>query len=397
MRSDWLNDAQWIEADVIRMRRHLHQYPEVSFQEEETSTYIYNKLVSYGLTDIQRNVGNGYGLVATIQGQGGTGGPVIALRADMDALPIKEEADYPFPSKKSGIMHACGHDGHTAILLGVAHLVQRKRAEFRGTVMFIFQHGEEVKPGGAKSIIATGLLDNVDEIYGLHVDPQLTVGQMSYSMDYGSAASDTIKIDVQGRSGHASRPQEAIDSIIIASEIITNLQTLVSRTVDPFKPAVLTFGSVQAGGTAKNIIADQALIHGTIRTFSEEVRLHLKRKLIQMTEAIVGMNDGEVVVTYQDGYPALLNTAELVKESVKVIKDKQVFDRVFELSPTLIGEDFAYYLQDIPGAFFHLGISDKGSKNNYPLHHPKFSINEASLLKGVQLFLAILLNKLEVV
>lgn len=396
MRTDWLNDAQWLEADVIRIRRHLHQYPELSFQETATSDYIYQKLISYGITDIERHVGNGFGLIASVQGQGGPG-PVIALRADMDALPITEETDYLYRSKLPGNMHACGHDGHTAILLGVAHLVQRKKAEFRGTVVFIFQHGEEVKPGGAKSILASGFLDNVDEIYGLHVEPQLAVGQMSYSMDYGSAASDSIQIAIQGLSGHASRPQEAIDSVIIASEIITNLQTLVSRTVDPFKPAVLTFGSVQAGGTAKNIIADQAMIYGTIRTFSEEVRLHLKRKLIQMVEAIVSMNDGEVVVTYQDGYPALLNTPELVTESVQVIKEAEIFDRLFELSPTLIGEDFAYYLQEIPGAFFHLGVSDQGSQSNYPLHHPKFSMNEASLLKGVELFLAILMNKLEAV
>lgn len=256
----------------------------------------YNKLVSYGLDNIQRNVGDGYGIVATIQGQIGEG-PVIALRADMDALPIKEETDYPFVSKKPGVMHACGHDGHTAILLGVVHLIQSKRAEFRGSVVFVFQHGEEVKPGGAKSILTSGLLDKVEEIYGLHVDPQLTVGQMSYSLDYGSAASDSIKIEIQGKSGHASRPQEAIDSVIIASEIITNLQSLVSRTVAPFKPAVLTFGSVRAGGTAKNIIADQALIYGTIRTFSEEMRLLLKRKFIQMTKAIVEMSDGVVDIT----------------------------------------------------------------------------------------------------
>lgn len=393
MRSDWLNDAQWLEADVIRNRRHLHQLPELSFQELNTSNFIYNKLVSYGLTNIQRNVGNGYGIVAQIKGEGGPG-PVIALRADMDALPIEEATDYRFRSQIKGVMHACGHDGHTAILLAVAQLVHRKKAEFRGTVVFVFQHGEEVKPGGAKSILASGLLDEVDEIYGLHVDPQLAIGQMSYSMDYGSACSDTIQIAVQGKSGHASRPHEAIDSVIMAAEIITNLQTMVSRTVDPFKPAVLTFGSVQAGGTAKNIIADQAMIYGTIRTFSEDVRLHLKKKLFQMVEAIVSMNDGEVEINYQDGYPALINTAELVEELVTVFKHKQIFNRMFELSPTLIGEDFAYYLQDIPGAFFHIGVSAQGDPHKYPLHHPKFSMEEASLMNGVKLFLSILMHKL---
>jgi len=259
MQNTWIDDANWVEADVIRARRYLHRHPELSFQEQATSDYIYNKLVGYGIPDIQHSVGNGHSVIARIEGVTDKG-PTIALRADMDALPIEEETDLPFKSVHSGKMHACGHDAHTAILLGVANLMQHKKNEFHGTIVFIFQHGEEVKPGGAKSIMESGCLDDVDEIYGLHVDPQLNIGEMSYSYDYSSASSDSIQIAVQGKGGHASRPQEAVDSVIIAAEIITNLQTLISRNVDPFKPAVLTFGSVQAGGTAKNIIADQALI-----------------------------------------------------------------------------------------------------------------------------------------
>ena len=393
MQNTWIDDASWVEADVIRSRRYLHRHPELSFQEQATSDYIYDKLVSYGISNIQRSVGNGHSVIARIEGVTNKG-PTIALRADMDALPIEEETDLPFKSVYSGKMHACGHDAHTAILLGVANLMQHKKKKFHGTIVFIFQHGEEVKPGGAKSIMESGCLDDVDEIYGLHVDPQLNIGEMSYSYDYSSASSDSIQIAVQGKGGHASRPQEAVDSVIIAAEIITNLQTLISRNVDPFKPAVLTFGSVQAGGTAKNIIADQALIYGTLRTFSENIRLTIKEKLIKMVEAIALMNEGEVSINYQDGYPALLNNKEIVKQAVSVIKTQGAFKKVFERSPSLIGEDFAYYAQEIPGAFFQLGTSDPNFEERYPLHHPKFNIKEAALLKGVQLFISILSDRL---
>lgn len=394
---NWLDEVKAVEPDVIEMRRYLHQHPELSFAEYKTADYIYKQLCSFGVEDIQRNVGNGLGIVARIHGA--KPGPVIALRADFDALPIHEETDLPFKSQNEGVMHACGHDAHTAMLLGVAQIMNQHKNNFAGSVVCIFQNAEETKPGGAKSMIEDGALEDVDVIYGIHVVPEHEVGNVGYSMSYGSAASDTIEINVQGRGGHASRPHEAIDSVVIASEIITNLQSIVSRFVDPIDPAVLTFSSVAAGGgTAPNIIADQAKIKGTVRTFSEETRQTIKRKFKQMTQAIVEMNDGSVEVNYYDGYPALLNNRELVKNIVDRIQSAQLFNEVLEIGPmngaAMIGEDFAYYLQKVPGAFLNIGVKNPGESEAYPLHHPKFNLAEEALSKGMELYLFLLMQHL---
>lgn len=393
----WLQHASEIEADVIDMRRHLHQYPEVSFKEYQTADYIYQQLQSFGITDIRRNVGNGLGIVARVEGH--KPGPVIALRADFDALPIKEETDIPFKSLHEGVMHACGHDAHTAMLLGVARIMNQNRFDISGTVVFIFQHAEETKPGGAKSMIQDDALLDVDLIYGLHVVPEYPVGHVGYSLSYGSAASDTVKIHIQGRGGHASKPQEAIDSIIIASEIITNLQSIVSRFVNPQDPAVLTFSSVEAGGgVAPNVIADKATIVGTVRTFSEETRQIVKRKCIQMAQVIAEMNDGTVEVDYYDGYPALINTKNIVEDAVQTIQSSQLFPGVSEIGPmtgaAMIGEDFAYYLKHVPGAFLNIGVGQEGADEVYPLHHPKFKLNEGGLVKGMEVYLLLLMKHL---
>lgn len=397
---EWLQQARAIEADVIKMRRHLHQYPEVSFEEHQTADFVYQQLRSFGIVDIRRNVGNGVGIVAKIHGQ--QPGPVIALRADMDALPITEEADVAFKSVHEGVMHACGHDAHTAMLLGVARVMNRNRFDFSGTIVFIFQNAEETKPGGAKSMIEDDALQDVDVIYGLHVMPEYPVGHVGYSLSYGSAASDTIKINIQGKGGHAAKPQQAIDSVIIASEIITNLQAIVSRFVDPIHPAVLTFSSVNAGGgIAPNIIADQATILGTVRTFTEEARQIVKRKVAQMAESIALMNDGTAEVEYFDGYPALVNTKEVVEDAIQQIQATQLFEEVVEIGPmtgaAMVGEDFAYYLQHVPGAFLNIGVGQAEADEVYPLHHPKFNLNESGLVKGMEVYLLLLMKHLKVV
>lgn len=396
IKSDWYIQAKSIEEDVIQIRRHLHQYPELSFKEERTSDFIYQQLISYGITDIRQNVGNGYGIVAKVHGQ--SKGPVIALRADIDALPITEATNLAFKSTNNGVMHACGHDAHTAILLGVARILHNHRFDFEGTVVFIFQNAEESQPGGAKSMIEDGALEDVDKIYGIHVVPEQEVGDVGYSLDYGSAASDTFKIQIQGRGGHGAKPHQSLDSVVIASEVITNLQTIVSRYVDPIHPAVLSFASVKAGGgVANNIIADKAVISGTVRTFSEDTRQLIKNKLFQMTELIVDMNDSSVDIHYQDGYPALLNTKEVVEEAVSQLKVSNLFGDLIEIGPmngaAMIGEDFAYYLKEVPGAFLNVGVKNP-SLETYPLHHPKFNLNEDGLLKGMEVFLTILANQL---
>lgn len=396
-RTDWFQHAQAIEADVIKIRRHLHQHPELSFQEKHTASYIYQQLRSYGITDIRRQVGNGYGLVAKVHGQ--AEGPVIALRADMDGLPITERTEVEFKSIHSGVMHACGHDAHTAMLLGVARIMNSLRSEFSGSIVFIFQNAEESQPGGAKSMIEAGAIEGVDMIYGLHVAPEQPVGNVGYSLNYGSAASDTFEIKIQGRGGHGAKPHQSLDSVVIASEIITNLQTIISRYVDPMSPAVLSFAGVNAGGgAANNIIADQATIVGTVRTFSEEVRQLIKKKFHQMIEAIVAMNDSTAEIFYRDGYPALLNTTSVVEETIEQLQLAQRFQQLVEIGPmtgaAMIGEDFAYYLKQVPGAFLNLGIKSLGKEASYPLHHPKFELDEAALLKGIEVYLVILMHQL---
>lgn len=398
-RTEWFHYAEVVQADVIKIRRHLHQYPELSFQEKRTADYIYQQLVSYGITDIQRQVGNGYGLVAKVHGC--AEGPVIALRADIDALPITEQTEVSFKSLHSGVMHACGHDAHTAMLLGVARIMNSLRSEFSGSVVFIFQNAEESQPGGAKSMIEAGAIEGVDKIYGLHVAPDQPVGNVGYSLNYGSAASDTFEIKIQGRGGHGARPHQSLDSVVIASEIITNLQTIISRYVDPMTPAVLSFAGVNAGsGAANNIIADQATIVGTVRTFSEDVRQLIKKKFHQMITAIVEMNDSTADVFYRDGYPALLNTTSVVEQTIEQLEQAQRFNQLVEIGPmngaAMIGEDFAYYLKEVPGAFLNLGIKTPGKKETYPLHHPKFELDEAALLKGMEVYLVVLTNQLVV-
>lgn len=395
-KTSWYAKAKSIEADVIQVRRHLHRYPELSFKEEATSEYIYQQLRSYGITDIRRNVGNGYGIVAKVHGE--ASGPVIALRADMDALPITEDTDLDFKSVHKGVMHACGHDAHTAILLAVARISHSHRHDFTGTIVFIFQNAEESQPGGAKSMIEDGALENVDKIFGIHVVPEQEVGNVGYSLDYGSAASDTFEIRIQGRGGHGAKPHQSLDSVVIASEVITNLQTIVSRYVDPIHPAVLSFASVKAGGgVANNIIADKAVISGTVRTFSEDIRQLIKEKLFQMIESVVAMNDSSVDIHYQDGYPALLNTKEVVESAVKQLKASNLFGELIQIGPmngaAMIGEDFAYYLKEVPGAFLNVGVKNSRIES-YPLHHPKFNLNEDGLLKGIEVFLTILANHL---
>ncbi|MEB7389816.1 amidohydrolase [Aerococcus viridans] len=254
----WLKHAASIESDVVQVRRHLHKNPELSFEEVATANFVYMELLSAKIFDIDRNVGDGYGIVARVHGS--KPGPTIALRADMDALPITEETDLPFASENTGAMHACGHDIHTATLLGVAQVIQAHRDEFAGTVVFIFQHAEEKKPGGAKAIVDAGYLAGVDAVFGLHIDPSKEAGTVGYSLGYGSAASDAFEIKIQGRGGHASSPHTAIDSVVIAAETIANLQTLVSRVSNPIEPLVVTVAGVDAGMGAPNIIADTATL-----------------------------------------------------------------------------------------------------------------------------------------
>ncbi len=399
----WLKHAASIESDVVQVRRHLHKNPELSFEEVATANFVYMELLSAKIFDIDRNVGDGYGIVARVHGS--KPGPTIALRADMDALPITEETDLPFASENTGAMHACGHDIHTATLLGVAQVIQAHRDEFAGTVVFIFQHAEEKKPGGAKAIVDAGYLAGVDAVFGLHIDPSKEAGTVGYSLGYGSAASDAFEIKIQGRGGHASSPHTAIDSVVIAAETIANLQTLVSRVSNPIEPLVVTVAGVDSGMGAPNIIADTATLVGTVRSSSPEGRVTIKNQFIQIAEMTAAMHGGSASVDYEEGYPAIQNTASIVTDLVAAIDYSAVFTDVIENTAAtgamMNGEDFAYYLEDTPGAFFTIGCDflekDKQGQASYPLHNSRFVANEACILNAMSLFLVTLSQYLKVV
>lgn len=388
----WIKDLDSYHEDTLAIRRHLHQHPEPSFEEKETAAFLLAKLKSYGIDDIREQVGNGYGMVATIHGS--KPGLTIGLRADFDALRIKEESDVPFASENEGIMHACGHDAHASALLSVARVLQLHKDELHGNVVLIFQNAEEQLPGGAASMCADGALDGVDKMFGIHVQALSPVGQISYRYGFGCAAADSFAIDIHGRGGHAASPHLTHDAVVIATSIITQAQMIVSRAVNPIYPAVLTFGGVSAGGSAFNIIADRARLRGTVRTLQPEVRTLVHDQLVKLVESICALNDAEADIEYTFGYPSIQNTKEEVDTMVEVTQAYFGKENVVETPIGMGGEDFAYYLEKVPGCFFYVGAMNDAIDANYPHHHPKFKIDEASIRQSGEAFLALIAHYL---
>ncbi|WP_225744486.1 amidohydrolase [Marinilactibacillus sp. Marseille-P9653] len=384
----WTEELKQNFDETVSWRRHLHEHPEPSFEEKETAQYILERLQSFGIKDIQTNVGNGYGIVAKIKG--GHPGPTIALRADFDALRIHEESDVPFKSKNAGIMHACGHDGHTASLLSVAKVISNHADELHGNVVLLHQHAEEVLPGGAKSMVEAGALKEVDYVFGIHLDSMEEVGKVFYNYSFGSANSDTFKMKVQGKGGHGAAPHDTHDALTIGTQIVTGLQQVVSRLTDPVKPAVLTFAGFEAGGEAYNIIADSAEINGTVRTMHGDIQDLMESKLKSISTHIAEAFDATLAIDYVRGYPSIQNDA------VEVEKLKNRFLTVFddseveEVEGAMGGEDFAYFLKEKPGAFLRVGAKRPDDASPYPHHHPKFVIHEESLLRSGEVFLSII-------
>ena len=291
--------------DVVSWRRYMHQYPELSFKEEKTAQYIKEKLLSFGL-EVKTNIG-GYGLIGILEGV--QAGKTIALRADFDALPIHDEKEVPYKSHNPGVMHACGHDGHTAALLGTAQALSQYRQQLKGNIIFIFQPAEETPPGGAKVMIEDGVLAGVDYVFGAHLDSQTPIGKIAVGEGYRMAAVDKFAIQIQGKGGHGARPHEAIDSIVIGSDIVSSLQKIVSRGVNPLQSAVVTIGVFQSG-TAFNVIADKATIEGTVRTFNEDIRNQIEKQMKSIVEGITTAFGATYTIDYLNGYPALYNHEE---------------------------------------------------------------------------------------
>lgn len=361
--------------EMVELRRMLHAEPELSFEEEQTPAMIADYLERLGV-EVKRGVG-GRGVVGYIRG--GKPGKTVALRADFDALPIQEETGLPFASKRPGVMHACGHDGHTATLLVLAKALIEHREKLEGTVVLIHQFAEELAPGGAIAMIEDGCLEGVDAIYGTHLWSTMPLGQIGYRHGAIMAAADRFDLVIHGRGGHGASPHETIDSIAVAAAVVGQLQHIVSRNVDPLKSAVVSIGSFQAGG-AFNVIADSATIVGTVRTFEPEVQQLIIKRIEEITKGICEAMGATFTLDYKKGYPAVVNDPFETNRFVQSANKVQGEHLVQEMAPVMGGEDFAYYLQHVPGTFFFTGAGNEEKGILYPHHHPKFDFDEAALL-----------------
>ncbi|MGP4106596.1 M20 family metallopeptidase [Virgibacillus sp. L01] len=358
--------------EMVEIRRYLHQYPELSFYETNTAQYIANFYEKLGIP-YQTNVG-GNGVIATLKG--GKPGKTVALRADFDALPIQDEKDVPYKSKVDGVMHACGHDGHTATLLILAKTMKSFQEELPGTIVFLHQHAEEYAPGGAKPIVESGAIDHVDAVFGTHLWATTPFGVLQTTKDVFMAGTDRFTITIHGQGGHGAYPHETKDAIVIGSQLITQLQQIVSRRLDPLETAVLTIGVFEAG-TTFNVIADKAKIVGTVRFLNTAVQEKVIEEMDKVIKGVCVSSDASYSFDYVKGYPPLVNNA---KEAELVLNAGEKIEEIHtaeEVLPVMGGEDFAYYTMKKPGAYFFTGAQKEG--NEFPHHHPKFDIEERAL------------------
>ncbi|MCB0657699.1 MAG: amidohydrolase [Saprospiraceae bacterium] len=375
---------------VIRDRRHLHMHPELSFEEEATGKYIQSRLQSLG---IRYSTGWAeHGVVAEIQG-GKPGKQMIALRADMDALPIQEENQVPYCSVNPGVMHACGHDVHTASLLGAAALLQDIRDHFAGTIRLIFQPAEEKLPGGASLLIKQGVLANPvpEGILGQHVHPPLEAGTVGFREGMFMASCDEIYITLKGKGGHGALPHECIDPIMMAAAVLTGLQQVVSRKSDPLVPNVLTFGKIQSKGGANNVIPNEVRLEGTFRTMNEEWRRDAHQWIRTTVNHICASMGGTCDIDIEVGYPFLVNDLALTRSSRQYAAEYLGTENVIPLEPRMTAEDFSYYSQEIPACFYRLGTGNKTKKITSPVHTTTFDIDERAfeISSGLMVFLAL--------
>src|SRR3954447_3194596 len=378
MKSELMEMLESRKDEMIEIRRHLHENPELSFKEEKTAQYIIDFYKGKDV-EVQSNVGNGFGIIVTIKG--GRPGNTIGLRADFDALPIVEETDVPFRSKKPGVMHACGHDGHTAYLLVLADCLIQLKSELAGTIKIIHQHAEEAPPGGAKSMIESGLLDDLDAIFGVHLFPIKPAGYIGYRSGYAMAGRTFFKLKIQGTGGHGSSPHLANDSIVAGSHFVTAVQTIISRRLNPFDVGVITIGSFDGKGTF-NVIKDAVELEGDVRYMTVDTQKLIEKEIRRIVKGIEVEFGVTCEMTYTADYPPLYNDPKITEDivaSLEKINDPSIKE-IIE-SPMISGsEDFSYYLEKIPGCFFNIGAMPKGVESAYFNHHPKFDINEDALL-----------------
>ncbi|NQX70253.1 amidohydrolase [Paenibacillus alba] len=383
-------EAQAISYDIVAFRRCLHEEPELSLDEGETARKVADQLRLLGLSP-RMGIG-GHGIIADLIYS--EDGPTIALRADMDALPIQEETGLSFSSKRPGRMHACGHDGHTAMLVGAAKLLTQWQVPLKGRIRLLFQAAEEIN-AGAKALIAGGALDGVDEIYGLHNLPTLANGMAATRQGALMGSVDRIEIELTGKGGHGAIPDQSIDPIVAASAIVMGLQTAVSREISPFEPAVVTIGSLQAG-EANNVIPHRAVLTGTVRTFAKSTQLGMEMRLSRIIRSIAEAYRCEVEIRYVEQTPVLTNHDQCLRHVESVIDQMLLPEQRVQAEPTMAGEDFSLYLEKIPGCFFWLGSGPKENADQaFGLHHPKYTLHEECLPIGAALLAGIAVSRLQ--
>lgn len=361
--------------EMVAIRRYLHERPELSFQEIHTPAYIAKFHRELGL-EVREHVGE-RGVVATLKG--GKPGKTVALRADFDALAIQELNDLPYKSKNEGVMHACGHDGHTATLLILAKALTAMREELKGNVVFIHQHAEELSPGGAKAMIEDGCLEGVDVIFGTHLWAPTPLGDVLVRDGAIMAAVDDFNILIQGRGGHGAEPHHAVDAVVIGANFVTQLQSLVARRIDPLKSAVISVGHFEAINPF-NVIADTVKMRGTVRTFDEEVRSQIEKDIKLLLETTCTGAYASFSYEYFRGYPPVVNHKQETEFVAEIARNIQGVENVITCPPFMIGEDFAYYMQHVPGTFFFTGAKNPTWEIAYPHHHARFNFDERAML-----------------
>ncbi|TCO71468.1 M20 metallopeptidase family protein [Marinisporobacter balticus] len=371
-----------VKEEVVLIRRTLHQIPEIGFEEEKTSAFIIQKLEAYGI-EVYKHIAK-TGVVGYLKGT--IGDRTIAFRADMDALSMEEKTDVDYASKHKGMMHACGHDAHMSIVLGLAKLLSMHKDKVKDNIVFLFQPAEE-GPGGAEPMIEERVIEkfHIDKIMGLHVFPEVKEGKIGCKKGPLMAQTGEFDIKVYGQSGHGAMPQKANDAIIIASNLLSIYQTIISRNINPTEGAVLTIGKMW-GGERRNIIAAEVCLEGTLRAFSEEVYKKMKKRMIEIANGIEKMYDCRVEVIFRDMYPAVNNDENMVEDLVDAIGG----ENIDLIEPQMIAEDFSYFQRKIPGIFFFLGVKNEEKGHIYPLHNSRFTFNEEVLLTGIQVYVTFL-------
>jgi hippurate hydrolase len=384
-----VNRVADLQPDIQAWRRDIHQHPELLYDVHRTAAFVADRLKEFGCDEVVTGIGR-TGVVGVIKGRKPANGglKVIGLRADMDALPIEEETNLPYASKTPGKMHACGHDGHTAMLLGAARYLAETR-NFAGTTVVIFQPAEE-GGAGAAAMIKDGLMDRfgIEQVYGMHNGPGIPVGQFAIRPGPIMAATDAIDIKIEGLGGHAARPHKCIDSVLVGTQVIAGLQSIVSRTIDPLDSAVISVCEFHAGN-ARNVIPQTAELRGTIRTLTEEVRSLVEKRVREVVAGVAQMTGAKIDLVYERGYPVTVNHPVQTEIATRVAQEVGGEGAVADTQPMMGAEDFAYMLEARPGAFIFCG-----NGNTAGLHHPAYNFNDEAIVYGTSYWIKLVENSL---